>query len=180
MNTLLTTLFAGTIDIYLAIAIFATAIFLIQFVMSVFFGSVDMDLDIDGDGDMDAGSVFSVKGVINFLMGFGWCKYLFGGDSWESYAMAVLVGIVFMLVVFFVYFFAYKLQKVRKAETPSMLIGRTGTIYTSLGNGRYIVQIEHDGALREIEVESKSGKADIPTMSKVTIESTKDSIFYIN
>lgn len=180
MNTLLTSIFNGTIDIYLAIAIFATAIFLIQFVMSVFFGSVDLDLDIDGDGDMDAGSVFSFKGIINFLMGFGWCKYLFGGEGWESYAMAVLTGIVFMLVIFFVYFFAYKLQKIRKPETPSMLIGRSGTIYSNLGNGRYIVQIELDGALREIEVESKSGNNGIPTMTKVTIENVKDSKYFIN
>lgn len=167
-------------NIYLTIAIAATAIFLIQFVMSVFFGTADLDLDMDGDGDMDASSVFSFKGVINFLMGFGWCKYLFDGDGWESYALAIIVGIVLMLAVFFVYYFAFKLQKIRETESPKQLVGRTGTIYANLGDGRYIIQVEHDGALRELEVTSQSGDNAIPTMSTITIIDTDNSKYYIN
>ena len=101
-------------EIFMLTALVATGIFLLQFVISVFFGDLDMDVDGDANADFDLGSLFSFKGLVHFLIGFGWTRVLFDGDTWQMYALAVLVGAVFMLVLFYSYVLAYRLQNLRK------------------------------------------------------------------
>ena len=48
--------------IFLGIAVVASAIFLIQFIMSIFFGDLDTDTDID----VDLSSAVSFKGLTHF------------------------------------------------------------------------------------------------------------------
>ena len=81
-------------EIFILTALVATGIFLLQFVISVFFGDLDMDVDGDANADFDLGSLFSFKGLVHFLIGFGWTRVLFDGDTWQMYALAVLVGVV--------------------------------------------------------------------------------------
>ena len=50
-------------------ALVSTGIFLLQFVISVFFGDLDMDVDGDANADFDLGSLFSFKGLVHFLIG---------------------------------------------------------------------------------------------------------------
>ena len=64
--------------IFLIIALVTTGIFLIQFVLSIFFGDIDADVDVDAD----ISSVVSFKGLTHFGIGFGWvyvprrkCRY---------------------------------------------------------------------------------------------------------
>lgn len=116
-------------EIFMLTALVSTGIFLLQFVISVFFGDLDMDVDGDANVDFDLGSLFSFKGLVHFLIGFGWTRVLFGGDTWQTYALAVLVGMVFMLVLFYSYVLAYRLQNLRKPEKPYSLVGRAGRIY---------------------------------------------------
>ena len=54
--------------IFLIIALVTTGIFLIQFVLSIFFGDIDADVDVDDD----ISSVVSFKGLTHFGIGFGW------------------------------------------------------------------------------------------------------------
>ena len=79
-------------EIFMLTALVSTGIFLLQFVISVFFGDLDMDVDGDANVDFDLGSLFSFKGLVHFLIGFGWTRVLFGGDTWQTYALAVLVA----------------------------------------------------------------------------------------
>ena len=51
--------------IFLGIAVVASAIFLIQFIMSIFFGDLDTDTDID----VDLSSAVSFKGLTHFCIG---------------------------------------------------------------------------------------------------------------
>lgn len=67
-------------EIFMLTALVATGIFLLQFVISVFFGDLDMDVDGDANADFDLGSLFSFKGLVHFLIGFGWTRVLFDGD----------------------------------------------------------------------------------------------------
>lgn len=135
--------------VFLFIAIAATAIFLIQFVMSVFFGDLDTDTDLDGD----LGSVVSFKGFTHFCIGMGWYMYISGGTNILSYGVGIVVGLVFVLALWFLYKKAYQLQKENKPEKLDALVGRECQIYTHTGE-RYIVQIAVNGALREMEVRS--------------------------
>ena len=57
--------------IFLIIALVTTGIFLIQFVLSIFFGDMDADVDVDAD----ISSVVSFKGLTHFGIGFGWYMY---------------------------------------------------------------------------------------------------------
>ena len=58
--------------IFLIIALVTTGIFVIQFVLSIFFGDIDADVDVDAD----ISSVVSFKGLTHFGIGFGWHMYL--------------------------------------------------------------------------------------------------------
>lgn len=139
--------------VFLFIAIAATAIFLIQFVMSVFLGDLDTDTDLDGD----LGSVVSFKGFTHFCIGMGWYMYISGGTNILSYGVGIVVGLVFVLALWFLYKKAYQLQKENKPEKLDALVGRECQIYTHTGE-RYIVQIAVNGALREMEVRSLENK----------------------
>ena len=65
-------------NVYFFAALVSTGIFLLQFILSIFFGSMDTDIDVhaDGNADIDMSSVLSFKGLIHFCMGFGWFMYL--------------------------------------------------------------------------------------------------------
>ena len=166
-------------EIFMLTALVSTGIFLLQFVISVFFGDLDMDVDGDANVDFDLGSLFSFKGLVHFLIGFGWTRVLFGGDTWQTYALAVLVGMVFMLVLFYSYVLAYRLQNLRKPEKPYSLVGRAGCIYINVGDGRYTIFVKRDGAERELDVVSESGRTDYKTDQVVTIKTYRDNTYYI-
>ena len=81
----ITTWFNGlepTMRVYWGIAIFTSTIFIIQMVMTfigigdVDAGDADFDLGSDAsDGTLDAGGtlqLFSVRNIVNFLLGIGW------------------------------------------------------------------------------------------------------------
>ncbi|NPD90916.1 hypothetical protein [Xylanibacter muris] len=168
-----------TSRIFLIIALVSTGVFLLQFVISIFFGDVDVDVDSDASADTDVSSVFSFKGLIHFLIGFGWTRFLIQGASWVSYIGAFLVGIVFVFILWYLYILAFRLQKIRKPENANQLVGRSGYIYANRGNGNYIIHTERDGAIRELDVVSGSGKKDYATNEKVTIEGYKNNTYYI-
>ena len=169
-----------TIDnVFMLIALVSTGIFLVQFVISVFIGDLDVDVDGDTNVDFDMGSMFSFKGLVHFLIGFGWTKVLFTENSWQSYALAVVVGLAFMITLFYTYMLAFRLQSLRKPEPPEQLVGRPGKVYINNGNGRYTVFIQRDGSLRELDVVSISGNADYQTDQTVTVMRFENNTFYI-
>ena len=162
-----------TSTIFLTVAIVATAIFLIQFIVSIFFGEIDTDVDMDAD----IGSVISFKGLTHFCIGMGWYMYITQGTDISSYVVGILVGLVFVFVLWFLYKKAWQLQKENKPEKPEALLGRECTIYAHDGN-RYIVQIAVNGALREMDVRSLEGRK-YQTGDKTTIVRAETGIMYI-
>lgn len=165
--------------IFWLIALVATGVFVVQFVISVFFGEVDVDIDGDADADTDMSSIVSFKGLVHFGIGFGWTMVLAGNASLANILTAVVIGLVFVFVLWKLYVLANRLQKENRAESPVAVIGRYGTIYTNMGAGRYIVQITHNGALRELDVVSASGRADYRTGERVTVERYENNVYYI-
>ena len=168
-----------THEIFMLIAFVSTGIFLLQFIMSVFFGGLDIDVDGDANADFDIGSFFSFKGLVHFLIGFGWTKVLFPGNGWHTFAIAVLVGLVFMIALFYCYLLAFRLQNLRKPERADALVGRVGRIYINEGDGRYTIFVERDGAERELDVESESGRTDYKTDERVNVLRYEQNKYYI-
>ena len=161
-------------NIFLIIAIVTTGIFVVQFVLSVFFGDIDADADID----VDISSVVSFKGLTHFGIGFGWYMYLAGNTDVKSYLFGILSGFIFVFAVWFLYKKAYQLQQVNLSEKTEQLVGRECTIYFKQSEGRYNVQISRDGAMREVDVLSASGKS-YQTGDKTIITAYKDGTLYI-
>lgn len=93
--------------------------------------------------------------------------------------LAVVVGLVFMIALFYTYMLAFRLQNLRRPETPEQLVGRPGKVYINNSGGRYTIFIQRDGSLRELDVVSMSGNTDYPTDQTVTVKRFEDNTFYI-
>lgn len=159
---------------FLIIALVTTGIFLIQFVLSIFFGDLDADVDVD----TDISSVVSFKGLTHFGIGFGWYMYLAGNTEIQSYVVGILVGLFFVFAVWFLYKKAYQLQQVNRTEQTDQLVGRECTIYFKQSDSKYTVQTNRDGAMREVDVISESGKA-YQTGDRTVIARYQDGTLYI-
>lgn len=173
-----------TNQIFLLVALVASGIFLMQLLLSVFFGGVDTDIDVDADADvssdMDMSSIVSFKGLIHFGIGFGWSMYLFDSTDWKAYLFSVVIGLIFVYVLWLLYKMVFKLQKDTVEEPAKSLEGRAATIYINRGGGRYVVQVIRNGALREVDVKSESGNEAYLVGDAVTIKKFEDSVYYIN
>ena len=157
-----------TSTIFLTVAIVATAIFLIQFIVSIFFGDIDTDVDVDAD----LGSILSFKGLTHFCIGMGWYMYISQGTDITSYAVGILVGLIFVLVLWYLY-----KKKENKPEKLEALQGRECTIYAHDGE-RYVVQVAVNGALREMDVRSLEDRK-YQTGDRTTIVKVESGIMYI-
>ncbi|MEY8708084.1 hypothetical protein AALK94_12260 [Bacteroides faecichinchillae] len=160
--------------IFLIIALVTTGIFAIQFVLSIFFGDMDADVDVDAD----ISSVVSFKGLTHFGIGFGWYMYLAGNTEVQSFVIAILIGLFFVFAVWFLYKKAYQLQQVNSSEQIEQLVGRECTIYFKQSGNKYTVQTSRDGAMREVDVISESGKT-YQTGDKTIISNYKNGILFI-
>ena len=154
-------------NIFLIIAVVTTGIFVIQFILSIFFGDIDADTDVDAD----------ISSVVSFK-GLRWYMYLIGNTDIQSYAIAILIGLFFVFAVWFLYKKAYQLQQVNKTERTEQLVGRECTIYFKQGGSRFTVQVSRDGAMREVDVVSEM---DImyQTGDKTIITGYEDGTLYI-
>ena len=161
-------------NIFLIIAVVTTGIFVIQFILSIFFGDIDADTDVDAD----ISSVVSFKGLTHFGIGFGWYMYLIGNTDIQSYVVAILIGLFFVFAVWFLYKKAYQLQQVNHSEQTDQLVGRECTIYFKQSDSKYTVQTTRDGAMREVDVISESGKT-YQTGDRTIITSYKDGTLFI-
>ena len=107
-------------NVYFFAALVSTGIFLLQFILSIFFGSMDTDIDVNADGnaDIDMSSVLSFKGLIHFCMGFGWFMYLCQPPYIVlHYLGAVISGSFFVFVLAWIYKLCYKLKQEKQART---------------------------------------------------------------
>lgn len=109
-------------------------IFIIRFILSWVGG--DFDLDMDVDSDVDLGDIVSFKGITHFLMGFfGWLStksFTTHNIMWYDYIIALILGIIFMILLYFVYKLLISLETKPQILSGKQLIGKTGKIYVIL------------------------------------------------
>lgn len=160
--------------IFLIIAIVTTGVFVVQFILSIFFG----DLDADTDVDTDMGSIVSFKGLTHFAIGFSWYMYLQDNTELKTYLYGFIIGLFFLFAVWFLYKKASQLQQINSLEKTEALVGRECTLYFRSNEGRYTVQVRRNGAMREVDVISESNKS-YQTGDKTVISSYKDGTLYI-
>ena len=165
------------------LALFTSAILVGQLLIGFFIGA-DSDIDVDGDasGDFDMSTIFSPKGILQFICGSSWYLTAIGKEVLEfsDYAIAGCIGILFTLIMVGVYWMMYKLQKEIIPETGNKLIGRRGTVYLKKANhNAYIIDIEINGRLQALEVISDTGEKVYQTGDLVTIKRFENEIYYI-
>lgn len=154
------------------IAIAASAIFLVQAVLTLIGMDVHADMDFDfTDGDtMDTGgavSLFSIRSLVNFFFGFGWAGVAFVNYFpylWMVYAASILVGLCFSLLYVFL---RKKLLKLERNGAMRMqdCIGKVGNVYLRIpanSEGKGKVQLSINGSIHELDAvtngpELKSG-----------------------
>lgn len=166
---------------YWGIAIFASVVFLIQMIMTfIGIGDVDggdADFDLgEGSGDtLDAGGtlqLFSVRNIINFLLGIGWAGVCFSPYISNSVLLAIcsfLVGCVFVAIFAFVY------KQMRRLEHDGAFkikdcVGQVADVYLRVpaqraGEGK--IQYSFQGSVQELPAITDGEQ--IPSGSKVRV-----------
>lgn len=113
---------------YYLLAAVSYGIFLVQFILSWFGG----DTDLDGELDMNVSDIVSFKGLIHFIMGAsGWLcvkQSVSHSVEWYDYLIALVCGILFVVILYYLYKFCLKLQHQVIPEEGEALIGRGFTI----------------------------------------------------
>lgn len=137
-------------NIWAGVAVFCTGWFIVQFLLSVIFG-LDSDTDINVN-DLDVSDFISFKGVIHFGIGYSWWMVTHAGNTtWATHAIAFLLGVLVMVILWLTYLGISKLKKEVVPELGEALVGKTCEIYTKNPyTGEYTILIEANGALKEV------------------------------
>lgn len=170
---------AGAERFFWTVALAASAIFLVQALLTL----VGMDADTDFDvsdmhvDTMDNGgalSLFSIRSLINFFVGFGWAGVTFLGyglDITIVVCLSVAVGIAFA------YMYLFMRKQLKKLERNGAFkitdcVGMSCQVYLRIpaaGTGKGKVQVSVNGSVLELNAVT-DGDA-IPTGTTVRVVS---------
>lgn len=160
---------------YYILGIISYGIFILQFILSsVGFGDSDIDLDLDGDSDFDVSDLLSFKGLVHFLMGFSGWIIVKGTPSIFTICVAIVVGILFMIGLYYIYRLCMKFNSEPTIKSGIELIGETATVYVPYLKDKYICLLQ-DG--REIIC---SSELPIKEGTPVRINNFLSGIYYIS
>ncbi len=168
-------------QIFGAISIIFSVLFLIQFVLSLVGLDFDGDADFDVSSDVDGGSeysldtdftLFSVRSIIAFFTFFGWTGVLVlnsGGGIWAAVTFASIAGFVAMFIVGYMMYMFSKLSESGTFQSKSALYN-TGEVYLNIpsaksGYGKVHLKIQ--GSLKEMDAVTE-GLA-LPTGASVRV-----------
>lgn len=158
------------------IALPASLIFLVQTVMT-FMGAdasdgVDADFDSDLSGADAPFQLFSLRNMINFLLGLGW-----GGVSFYTTISnpALLIIVAVLIGAAFVYLFFLIIKQVQKLAEDNTFkitqtVQKTGTVYLRIPaqkSGSGIVQVSVNGAVHELKAVTDGDEIPSGTMIRV-------------
>ncbi len=169
------------VNLYYLVAAIAYGIFIVQFILSWFGGDTDLDVDLDGNFDMDVGDLVSFKGLIHFLMGsFGWLsiKNLTSEVQWYDFLIALVIGILFVTILYYLYKLVLRLQHQVIPEEGEDLIGKSGIIYLKMGMFRYILTVEINGGTEEIRAYPENSDLSYEIGDQVVITKFEDKFYY--
>jgi hypothetical protein len=161
---------------YWYIAIPVSIIFIIQTILTFIGVDASDGIDADFDGDFDGANapfqLFSLRNLINFLLGFSWTGISFYSlieSAGSLLALAVVVGILF------VYLFFLIIKQLRKlAEDNSFKIqdtlSKSADVYLTIpahmqGKGKVLVSVK--GSIRELDAMTEKDRIDTGRQVKV-------------
>lgn len=170
------------------VALIASAIFIIQTILT-FIGSdhsadgVNADFSGNLDGVHAPFQMFSLRNLVNFMLGFGWTGVAFYNTISNSVLLiivAVIVGVLFVLLFFFVIKQFLKLSE-DNTFNINKLVGRSGDVYLAIPanmSGKGKIQISLNGTSHELLAMTHGDF--IPTGSIVTVTAVDEKILIVN
>lgn len=135
---------------YYILGIISYGIFLVQFVLSFILGDFDIDVDFDGNSDFDSSSILSFKGLIHFLMGFSGWLMLIGKVTLIHIIIGILFGIVFIVLLYYIYKLCMKFNSQRTINEGKSLIGKSVQVLYIIDSQICVCSIENGGITQEI------------------------------
>jgi membrane-bound ClpP family serine protease len=144
-------------------------------------GETDMDSDT-GDTDLPF-EIFTLRNLINFLLGFSWTGISFY-DAIENkmvlIAIAIIVGLLFVGIFFLLIKQILKLSENNNFKIENT-VDKTAEVYLSIpsektGKGKVLISV--NGAFHELDAMTKSAEA-IPTNSAVKVIAVENNILIV-
>lgn len=158
------------------IAIPASLIFVVQTIMTFIGADATDGIEADFNGDFDGADapfqLFSLRNLINFLLGFSWAGISFYGFIISTPLLilaAVGVGIVFVLMFFAIIRQVQKLAEDNSFKITSTL-NKTGDVYLTIpehktGKGKILISV--NGSVHELDAMTENDR--IPTGAVVKV-----------
>jgi len=148
--------------LYLAVP--ASAILVLQTVLTVLGIGEDMDIDSDGIGDADEvnGSsltIFSLRNLIAFFTFFGWGGLWLMNFDLDPIVIIILgafIGCVFVAISMSMFYFIAKMQR-SGTLVMANAVGLKGEVYIPIpakGTGTGKLMLRFQGSLRELEAKT--------------------------
>lgn len=165
--------------VFWCVALGASIVFVIQTIIT--FVGLDSDTDLDADGFDDVNGIsgfFSLKNMVNFLLGYGWAGVAFRdfiqSPVWLQLA-AVGVGLLFVIAWVIIVRQVMKLG-VDKTFHIEETVGMVADVYLRIpaakgGCGKIMVSVK--GSVHELDALTEG--AEIPTGAKAKVISAVGS-----
>ena len=175
----------GIQQVFWAIAIVFSVLFVIQFVFSLIGLDMDADLDVSADGPEGGAtlegdfSVFSSRSIIAFFTFFGWTGVLMlnaGGTTLSSIIAASVAGAIAMLIVGYMMYQFTKLNQAGNIDINDAIFN-TGEVYLTIpakNKGQGKVHITIEGSLKELDAVTENGES-LPTGSFIRVVEVIDN-----
>lgn len=134
---------------YYILGMISYGIFLVQFILSMV-GNGDLDVDFDGETDFSTSDLVSFKGLVHFLMGLSGWLVITGQPDIFNIIIACIVGVIFVVLLFYIYRLAMQLQSIPTKKYGKDLIGYEVVVYLELSTGKYICTVQNCGRSEEL------------------------------
>ena len=125
-------------SVYWFFAVIGSAVFVIQFLLTLIGFDDGGGTDMDGDGDISFGEhadsglgdfhILSVRSIVAFVMFFGWGGILWGHLGWLGFLGALLLGGGMMVVTALILLGMLKMQQESNVEAKD-IVGCRGMVY---------------------------------------------------
>lgn len=166
---------------FLYIAIAASAVFIIQLIMTLIGLGGDTDADVSSSEGLDTDTVgiFTFKNLVNFLLGYGWAGICFYNTI--PSAIGLQLTAIGIGLLFFVGFWLLLRQILRLSQDstfhPEQAIGLTADVYLHIpADGRGKVQFSYRGSVHELDAVADE---DLPTGAKCKITGNKGDVLIV-
>lgn len=162
--------------IFWFVAIPTSLIFVIQTIMTFIGVDATDGLDADFDGDLSHGDapfqLFSLRNLINFLLGFSWTGISFFTTIENK---TLLIGIAVAIGAAFVYIFFLIIRQIQKLSEDNTFninnaINKTAEVYLTIperksGKGKVMVSVK--GTFHELDAMTEYDKIPSHTMVRI-------------